>query len=306
MKFGMSVVVRGDDAAPATFDAMARKAEETGLETLWASDHLIIPKLNVSKYPGRADGQFPEPWKRTYWQPFSVLTYLAAKTSKVRLGTSVLILPMRNPIEVAAQVGELDVLSGGRVNFGVGVGWFVEETETLGYPFKHRGRRCDEGLEICRALWTREVVDYPGRYYRIEGASFGPKPMQQGGPPVYVGGNSEAALRRTAKYADVWHPFKVTPEQIAELKPVLARLREAEGKSPEMPICPKIVLGFEEDGHKAGQVPTEGSVQEIVDALKRYEDVGCDDICLDIMDESAANALRSMERLADEVRPKLG
>jgi probable F420-dependent oxidoreductase len=306
MKFGMSVIVRGDNAAPATFDAMAKKAEETGLETLWTSDHLIIPKLKVSKYPGRADGQFPDPWKRTYWQPFSVLTYLAAKTTKVRLGTSVLILPMRNPIEVAAQVGELDVLSGGRINFGVGVGWFVEETETLGYPFKLRGRRCNEGLEICQALWNNELIDYQGKFYQIEGASFGPKPTQKGGPPVYVGGNSEGALKRTAKYADVWHPFKVTPEQIAELKPVLARLREAEGKPAEMPICPKIVLGFENGGRKPGQVPTEGSVQEIVDALKRYEDVGCDDICFDIMDESEGNALRSMERLADEIRPKLG
>ena len=122
MKYGMSIIVRGKEAGPETFDAMAETAEELEFDALWASDHLIMPALTVSRYPGRADGQLPEDWKRVYYQPFSVLSYLAARTSKIRLGTSVLILPMRNPIEVAVQVQELDRLSGGRIDLGIGVG----------------------------------------------------------------------------------------------------------------------------------------------------------------------------------------
>ena len=132
MKFGFSLIVRGKAATPATFDAMAAKAEALKIDALWASDHLVFPPFITSSYPGRADGQLPDDWKQTYYQPFSVLNYLAARTTSVRLGTSVLILPMRNPLEIAAQFAEMDNLSGGRVNFGVGVGWYSEEFEALG------------------------------------------------------------------------------------------------------------------------------------------------------------------------------
>ena len=156
MKYGFSIIVRGDSASPATFDAMAERAEALKIDTLWASDHLVFPPFITSSYPGRADGQLPDDWKRTYYQPFSVLNYLAARTSTVRLGTSVMILPMRNPLEVAAQLAEMDQLSGGRVNFGVGVGWYSEEFAALGYPFKDRGKRTNDGLAIIKKLWTEE------------------------------------------------------------------------------------------------------------------------------------------------------
>ena len=154
MKYGVSLIVRGEDVGPETFDAMAQKAEAIDLDILWSSDHLVMMPMIHSKYPGTADGQMPEGWKRKYYQPFSTLNYVAARTSRIRIGTSVLILPMRNPIEVAAQVAELDQLSGGRASFGVGVGWFQEEYEALGYPFNKRGKRCNEGLEILKKLWT--------------------------------------------------------------------------------------------------------------------------------------------------------
>ena len=130
---------------------MAERADAAGLDALWVSDHLIIPKQTVSRYPDQADGEMPNTWKTTYYQPSSVLNYLAVKTQNIRLGQSVLVLPMRNPIEVASQIAKMDQLSDGRVNFGVGVGWFAEEFEALGYPFKHRGALADEGLAICKA-----------------------------------------------------------------------------------------------------------------------------------------------------------
>ncbi len=306
MKYGMSIIVRGDDARPATFDAMAEKAEALGLDTLWASDHLIMPPLTVSRYPGRADGQLPEDWRRTYYQPFSVLGYLAGRTSKVRLGTSVLILPMRNPMEVAAQLAELDQLSGGRVNFGVGVGWYQEEITTLGYGFHDRGKRTNEGLAIIRELWTAERASHQGEMFNFEGVEMGPKAVQDPHPPIYIGGNSAAAMKRTAKYGDVWHPFKVTPDAVAELRPTLAAALEAEGRAAEgFPIAPKVALTFQDGPAAAGQAPTEGRPGDIIDALRRFRDAGATEFCFDIMTETLPVALDTMERFAQEIRDKI-
>ena len=306
MKYGMSIIVRGDGAGPASFDAMAEKAEAVGLDALWASDHLVMPPLTRSRYPGRADGQLPEDWKRTYYQPFSVLGYLAGRTRSVRLGTSVLILPMRNPIEVAAQLAELDQLSGGRINFGAGVGWCEEEFEALGYPFHERGRRANEGLAIIRKLWTEREATHEGAYYRFAGAQQGPKPAQKPHPPIYVGGNSPAAIRRAARFADVWHPFKVTPEGLAELRPTLARALEAEGRAAAgFPIAPKVALAFQDSPPAAGQASTEGRPQDVIDALRRFRDAGATEFCFDIMTETLAVALDTMERFVQEVRDKV-
>jgi len=306
MKYGMSIIVRGDAAGPATFDAMAEKAEATGLDALWASDHLVMPPLTVSKYPGRPDGQLPDDWKRTYYQPFSVLGYLGGRTSKVRLGTSVLILPMRNPIEVAAQVSELDQLTGGRINFGVGVGWCVEEFEALGYPFRERGARANEGLEIVKKLWTEKEATHDGRFWRFAGAQQGPKGVQTPHPPIYVGGNTPAAIRRAARFADVWHPFKVTPEALAELRPTLEAALKAEGRASNgFPIAPKVALTFQDAPAGAGQAPTEGRPADILDALKRFRDAGATEFCFDIMTETLPVALDTMEQLAQEVWGKV-
>ena len=306
MKFGMSVIVRGPDCGRETFEAMAAKAEETGLDSLWTSDHLVVPALKTSKYPGRADGSMPETWRHAYYQPFSVLNYMAALTKTVRLGMSVLILPMRNPLEVAAQVAELDQLSDGRVNFGIGVGWYREEFEALGYDFTTRGKRTDEGLAAMKALWAEESATFAGDFYAFEDTRLSPKPVQAPHPPIYVGGNSPPALRRTARHGDVWHPMKQTPEQVAKSRAVLdTYLREA-GRAPEdVGTTLKVAIAFQDGPPTDGQDLTEGRQQDIIDAIRRYEDVGVDEICLDIRSDSVAEALSSMDRFAGEIRPKL-
>lgn len=306
MKFGMSIIVRGDAAGPQTFDAMGRKAEETGLDTLWASDHLLMLPMLESRYPGTADGQMPEPWKRTYYQPFSVLNWLAGRTTKVRLGTSVLILPMRNPPEMAAQLAELDVVSGGRLNVGIGVGWYKEEYEALGYSFETRGRRCDEGLAILKRLWTGEPANWHGTTHHFEGARLGPSPVQRPHPPIYIGGHTPAAIRRVARFGDVWHPFKLTPADVAGLLPVLNDALAVEGRSTAgFGIAPKVTLVIRDTPHTEGEPPTHGTPQQIVDAIHRYQDLGVTELCFDIAPETCANALESMERFAADIRPKL-
>ncbi len=306
MKYGISMIVRGDAAGPETFDRMAERAEMHQWDCLWVSDHLIMPPLRVSRYPGRADGQLPAAWKRTYYQPFSVLNYLAARTHTVRLGLSVLILPMRNPIEVAAQIAEMDQLSGGRINFGVGVGWCREEFDALGYEFGNRGVRTDDGLAIIKSLWSQDKTTVDGPYYHFADAEMGPKPLQQPHPPIYIGGNMPAALRRVARFGDAWHPFKLTPQALAEARPALEAALQREGRPiAGFPIALKIPLTFHDGPAMEEQAPTEGRAQDIIDSLNRYRDAGATEFCFDIMTETLAVALDTMARFVEDVRPHL-
>lgn len=305
MKFGISIIVRGDDATPDTFNKMAESAERDAWDCLWASDHLIMPAMKMSRYPGRADGQLPGPWKKTYYQPFSILNFLAGVTSTVRLGMSVLILPMRNPIEVAAQVAEMDQLSNGRVNFGIGVGWYREEFEALGYDFFNRGRRTDDGLGIIRRLWTEQEVSANGPHYHFSDAQMGPKPKQSP-VPIYVGGNTPHALRRLARFGDVWHPFKISPEQLRDARPILDAELKRQGRNVSgFPIAVKIPLVFGENAPQKGQSCTEGRTSDIIDSLKRYRDAGATEFCFDMLTETCEVALETMQRFAQEVRPHL-
>jgi len=306
MEFGFSVIVRGDAAGPDTFAAMADAAESLAIDCLWVSDHLIMPAMRVSRYPGAADGQLPDAWKRRYYQPFSVLNYLAARTQRVRLGISVLILPMRNPVEVAAQVAELDQLSRGRMNLGVGVGWYREEFEALGYDFDDRGARTNDSLSIMQTLWREESASVNGPYYRFDEASMGPKPAQSPHPPIYIGGHTPAALRRVAQFGDVWHPFKLDPAGVAEGRRALQRALVAQDRAiSELRIAPKIPLTFQNAAPAPGQFPSEGRSGDIVEGLNAYIDAGAQEFCFDIMTETLPVALDTMKRFTEEVRPRL-
>lgn len=306
VKFGFSLVVRGADATPQTFAAMAERAETLELDSLWLSAHVILPPQVKSGYvliPGR---MHPEHWKECYWEPFTVMSYLAAITRRVRIGTSVLVLPMHNPFEVAKQVAEVDQLSGGRVIFGIGVGWFEEEFEVLGRSFRNRGRRTDEALELMQHLWRDEPVSFEGRYYACENAHFRPKPVQQPRPPIWVAGRSEAALRRTARYGDCFHPVRPSYEYMQECRRDLDRMLEEEGREPgSVALAAKLPVVFRDQPASGEEPPTIGSPQAIADALKRFHELGSSHFVLDVAPETRQVALDTMERFAQEVRPKL-
>ncbi len=306
MEYGFSLVVRGSDATPDTFAAIAERAEALELDSMWLSAHVILPPQVKSGYvliPGR---MHPPHWREGYWEPFTVMSYLSAITKKVRIGTSVLVLPQHNPFEVAKQVAEVDQLSGGRIIFGIGVGWFEEEFEVLGQNFKNRGRRTDEALQLMNKLWSEEPVTFEGRYYSCEDASFLPKPVQQPRPPIWVAGASKAALRRTARYADVFHPVRPSYEYLQECRDELDRMLVEEGRRPEdVGIAVKTGLVFRDEPAGPDEPPTFGKPQAIIDALKRYQELGSSHFVLDVMPETCQVALDTMERFAQEIRPKL-
>lgn len=306
MKFGFSLVARGRDATVETFARMAERAEVLELDSLWCSAHVVLPPQAEAGY-GRAPAvKYPEHWKEGYWEPFTVLSYLAGLTSKIQLGTSVVVMPMHNPFELAKQVAEVDQLSGGRFIFGIGVGWIKEEFDVLGQDFHNRGARTNEGLELMKALWDDDPVTFKGKHYSVENAYFSPKPAQKPAPPIWVAGSSKAALKRTARYGDAWHPARLSYEalerSIAELNGYLEQSGRGLGSVEITVKCPVV---FQSGPAGADQPPTQGRPRDIVDAIKRYRDLGVSHFVLDVVPETQAVALNTMERFAQEVRPHL-
>jgi probable F420-dependent oxidoreductase len=306
MRFGFSLIMRGAGATPEAFARMGERADRLGIDSLWASDHIIVPERTAEPYPGRSDGTLPEHWHEAYWEPFTVLAYLAARTRKVTLGMSVCILSMRNPIEVAGLVSHLDQLSAGRIVFGVGAGWFKEEYEILKAPFHERGARTNEGLEICKALWTQPKPRFAGRFYSFDHVSQNPNPVQKPHPPIWVAGHSPAALKRVAKHGDGWHPIRPTFETLKQGIAELSQYLKIEGRSlDEITIAPKGRIAFQESPPGPGQWLLEDRPPRIIDVIRRFRDLGARHFVLDLPVETLPGALDTMERFAQDIRPKI-
>ncbi len=304
MKIGCSLIVRGNHATRENIRAMAERAEALDFDSVWASDHIIIPPRVTSTYPGSATGLFPDYWLERYFEPMAVLNYVSGCTERVQLGTSVLILPMRNPIEVAKEIAGADVLSGGRILFGVGVGWFKEEFDVLREPFHERGRRADEYLQICKALWTEEPASFAGKYYQFKEANFGPKPDQQPHPPILIAGHSEAAMRRAVRFGNGWHPFGLTPDELEPLVEKFHGVVREEGRSlAEIEITLKARLRFGESPDP--QPHTSGSPEQVLATVQRYQALGVAHLILDFIPETIDNAMATLDCFAREVRPCL-
>jgi len=297
------LIMRGEAATPEAFMAMAEHAERLELDAVWASDHIVVPPQTVSTYKFSADGKLPQTWRERYWEPLTVLSFLAAHTRRVRLGTSVFILPMRNPIEAAHQVAQADQLSGGRIDLGVGVGWFTEEFEVLGWPFRQRGARTTEGLRVAKALWTEEAATHHGRFYDFEGVRSGPKPVQRPHPPLWIGGKSAAALRRAAALGDWWQPIRPTPEELREGRDRLDEMAAETGRpAGSVKLAVKCPLVFQDE---PGDFFTKGPPDAVVEGIGRLREAGAEAFVFDIAPETLGNALETMGRFAHDVKPKL-
>jgi probable F420-dependent oxidoreductase len=225
---------------PELLDAVAQGAQERGIGTIWVGEHVVLFPEYASSYPYAEDGRIPAPPGSGLLEPLVTLTYLAARTSTVRLGTAMLLLPQRNPVYVAKEVATLDWLSGGRVDLGVGVGWLKEEFEALNVPWERRGQRTDEYLEVLHTLWVDDTSSFHGETYRLDPCEMFPKPLQQP-VPVHIGGETPAALRRVARGAQGWHTFNRTPEELATGLAELDGHLEAAGRSRadlRITVCP--------------------------------------------------------------------
>jgi probable F420-dependent oxidoreductase len=232
MKFGVMFANVGPMAHAEGAVALAQSAEEAGFESLWTVEHTVVPAGYESAYPYSKDGRMPGPEDSEIPDPLVWLTYVGAHTSRIRLGTGILILPQRNPVILAKEVATLDRLTGGRVELGIGVGWLAEEFEAIGVPFEGRGKRADDHIEALRALWTQDRPTHDGPYVSFRDAISRPQPTQ-GSVPITVGGHSKAAARRAGRLGDGFFPGRGTHEELAELIDIVRATATEHGRDPD-------------------------------------------------------------------------
>jgi probable F420-dependent oxidoreductase len=239
LQFGISGISGGATSYPEALVNVAQAAEAAGLDSLWAGEHIVLPDSST---------RMPPTYR--YLNPLLVLTFVAAHTRTIRLGTGVLLLPQHQPLILAKELATLDVLSGGRVIVGIGVGWAEEEYEALGVPYRERGARADEYLAAMRAIWSEEKPAYHGKYVSFQGVQAYPHPVQQPTPPIVIGGRAPSVLRRTVEQANGWYGFALDLEETAD---ILAELREVAGRYPrptslgelEISVAPRIPIDKE-------------------------------------------------------------
>jgi len=215
MKFDLWVPTANPFATPELLAVLAAESESRGINRIWVGEHVVLFDEYASEYPYSDDGRIPAPPGSGLFDPIATLSFLAAHTSTVRLGTAIVILAQRNPVYTAKEVATLDWLSKGRVDFGVGVGWLREEYEVCNVGWDRRGARTDEYLQILRNLWCEDPSSFQGTFYDLPTCSMFPKPVQSPHPPIHVGGESDSALRRVARFAQGWHTFNRLPEDLA-------------------------------------------------------------------------------------------
>lgn len=233
MKFGIAFATAGPFANPDLFETLVLTAEETGMESIWAVEHVVLPQGFQSKYPYNKDGRFPGGEKAPIPDPVVALSYAAAMTKKLRLATGIMILPQRNPLYVAKEWASLDVLSRGRAMMGIGIGWLKEEMEVVGVPFNERAARTEESVQAIRSLWKDEPEAFQGKYFNWGPQNSNPKPVQKPGVPIIVGGNVEGAARRAARVGDGFYPasgsLKTLPALLDAMRDECAKI----GRNPD-------------------------------------------------------------------------
>jgi probable F420-dependent oxidoreductase len=216
MKIGLMAPLGSLNANAEFVRTLGTEAEARGFESIWVAEHVVMYDDYESKYPYSDTGRFPGGADTGLLEPLTALTYLAAVTDRVRLGTGICLVPQRNPIYTAKQVVDLDVLSGGRVDFGIGVGWLREEFDAVAAPFEKRGQRTDAYLEIMKGLWSDEPAEHHDEFYELAPTAMHPKPVQRPHPPIHVGGESTAAMRRVARHGQGWYSFNRLPDDLDE------------------------------------------------------------------------------------------
>ena len=314
MRYGFYLPTRGQTATPEALERLVQRGEALGFASVMIADHVVFPEVIKSKYPYTVSGVFPG--EGDALEQLALMAFVAGKTTRLRLCTSVMILPYRNPVTTAKTLATIDVLSRGRVTVGVGVGWLQEEFEALGAAdFHRRGAVSDEYLRIFKALWTESPASFAGEFYRFERVRCLPQPVQKPHPPIWVGGHSEAALRRAARLGDGWHPVGANPavplgpDELRAALEQLRRLTEAEGRDPS-----KLTISFKAPIYDAGRPvapgaerrPFSGSPEQIAEDIAVYARLGVSELIFDFRSERLDQSLERMERFTATIKPAAG
>ena len=300
MKLGICVPHYGRPIEVERMLAVVRRAEEAGLDSVWVTDHVIVPQdVDVI-------------YREHMLDPLAMLPWLAAATSRVTLGTSVVILPYRTPIPMAKLLASVDVLSGGRLLVGVAIGWMEGEFAALGVPFKERVSRSEEAITLMKTLWTEERPELETARHHLSGLQVSPMPLHKPRPPILIGGMSEPALRRVARLGDGWHATGATVQTFREGKQAVTRFWKEAGRTGEPHWSLRIAIFIDgvhewavDEKFLRGRHALRGTLRQVAGQLSEYQRLGIDHVALEVSYSTYPAILETIDLIADEVKPAL-
>ena len=297
MQFGVCLPNYRGPAAPHNIVQAARKAEELGFDSIWTTDHVVINE------------PYLETFGPVFYDPLLTLAYVSSLTSRVKLGTTVLILPYRNPIVVAKMLSTLDQLSSGRLIFGVGAGWAELEFNVLNVPFAERGERSDEYLRIIRTLWTEPDPSFHGKFFTFSNLAFEPKPAQAH-LPIWIGGLTRRAARRAAEHGDAWHPnprdLNVLRDGIDHMHRVCERIGRAEPPELTARLNVRLVKSADQASSRENRIGGRRTPEQLAEDVRTLQGYSVTHLVLDFPADSAAELWEAMDIFAQEIRPRVG
>jgi probable F420-dependent oxidoreductase len=309
VRLGVSLPNVGLDHGKDTVLPVAQAAERLGFDSVWAAHHVLMSYERASEYPYQRSGTEIAMTPGMQWlDPIVTLSLIAGATERVGLGTSVFVVPYRDPVTLAAELAALDVLSDGRLTLGVGAGWMREEFEAIGVPPGERGARTDEHIQVMRTLWTDDPASFHGRFTNFDDVVLATRPRTEGGPPIWVGGNTEPALRRALRLGDGWHGFEVFPEEIADIRARLERLGDEVDRDPsalELSVARGLIPpGREGESFIPDRRMLGGSADQVVEELGRYAEAGVGLVLIQVS-LLAPLVPEALEWVAAEILPQL-
>ncbi|HSM25655.1 MAG TPA: TIGR03619 family F420-dependent LLM class oxidoreductase [Anaerolineaceae bacterium] len=289
MKFGFVLPNYGRQATRYSIIDSALEAEKNGFDSIWLTDHLALPE---------SDGQL----FGHIFESITTMSYLAASTRTIKLGLSTLVLPQRNPVEIAKSLATIDNLSNGRLVVSVGIGWSEGEYKNLGYDFKNRGKRMDEAVKVLRTCWRGQgTIDFKGEYYNFGNMVFSPPPVQSGGPPLWIAGDSSKALSRAVSLGDGWHPNAHSAEHLTNsLKKVKSFIQLR-----PFTIAVRVGIDLEPDRQPSNQSMISGSPENIICQLHEYEKAGMNYAIVNLRADSQAKRESAIRQFMSEIAPAM-
>ena len=317
MLLGFDLPTRGALASPETITRLAIEGEAMGFDYLTLSDHIVIPRDIEARYPYSTTGEFPSGGRTDWYEQLTSAAFVAAKTTRLRIVTSVMVVPHRPAVLTAKVLATVDLLSNGRLTVGVGAGWMKEEFEAVGTPpFAERGAVTDEYMAAFRELWTKDAPQFEGRHVRFSNIVMLPKPVQKPHPPIWVGGESPPALRRVAKLGDGWYPIGTNPQHpldsLPRMRAGIERMRRMVAEAGRDPR--QIAIGYRIQRFGAN-VPAKaddgerrlfsGGPADIAGDLRAFRDLGVTAVDMSFVGDTVDRTLADMKRFREEVAARL-
>ena len=302
MKIGFALPNVGPVSTAKAVSEVAQQAEVLGYDSLWTIERLLWPVKPQTPYPATADGLLPEPYKHVL-DPLETLTFAAAHTKTIALGTSVLDIPYHNPVMLARRLTTLDQLSNGRVRLGLGLGWSKDEMDAVGSDMRKRGAMADEFLQVLKAIWTTNPVEFHGKFYQVPNSYIGPKPVQKPHPPIYMAAFAPAAMNRLAKMANGWNPVLFSLDVMAQMFDQAKQTAKAAGRDPsslELVVRANLEISEKQIGDK--RVIFTGTLDQIKEDIAGCRNIGAQELFFDPTFSPGAQSLDRWLALMEQMR----